>query len=406
MFLQLLVLVILIFISAFFSAAEVAFVALSDAKIAAMVKRRLPRAKLIRFLASNRRRLLVTILIGNNVVNIASASLATVLFATWFDSAVIGITTGVMTLLILIFGEIVPKSYAANHPKKFAIFAAPMLRFLEWIGYPIIIIFELLSSLFAGEEKPASVSEEEVRALASAGAKQGNIERGERAMIERLFQFNDITAEDVMTPRVNVIYFEHSQSVKEVATVIEKSPHTRFPVIKESIDEVIGFVHSRDVLIALHKGKRTKKVKTIMHPIVAVPKQMLLDDLLREFQRTQTHMAVVLDEFGGTEGIATLEDVLEELVGEIADEHDISKDVIKRVDKNTIIVAGDTEIRYINDFFNCTIPGEPLDTIAEVILAQIQVLPKKNKKAEFDHVIATITEVKKRSIQKVKIQKK
>lgn len=322
---QVIILVLLVAASAFFSSAEIAFAVLSDAKIWAMRKRGNPRARLIKILAKNRRRLLITILIGNNVVNIGAASLATVIFAHWFSSAVIGITTGVMTLIVLVFGEIVPKSYAQNHPKRVAILVSPLLRGLQIIGFPVIFLFERLTTIFTGEERAPTVSEEEIRALAHAGTKQGSIETGEHAMIERLFQLNDITARDIMTPRVNAIYIEKDRSIAEAADIIQKNAHTRFPVIEKNIDHVIGFVHSRDVLLRLHQGESKKPVSSIMHPIVAVPKQMPLDDLMLEFQKKQTHMAVVLDEFGGTEGIATLEDVLEELVGEITDEHDVKK---------------------------------------------------------------------------------
>ena len=201
---NLFILGVLILLSAFFSAAEVAFISLSGAKVATMVKRKNKRAKLIKKMKSNSRRLLVTILIGNNIVNIAAASFATIVAQEFFESAVLGVTTGVMTLLVLVFGEVIPKSYATNHPKRFAIFSAPYLRFMEIVGFPVIIAFEALTNLAAGKQKDDGVSEDELRAMATLGAKQGSIEHGEGLMIERLFKFNDITAEDVMTPRVEI----------------------------------------------------------------------------------------------------------------------------------------------------------------------------------------------------------
>ena len=403
---NLIVLIILLILSAFFSATEVAFVSLSDSKVSAMVKKRRKRANLIKKLTSNRRRLLITILIGNNIVNIAAASLATIVTSEFFSSAVLGITTGIMTLLILIFGEIIPKSYAANSAEKFAAFSAPLLRLLSLVGLPFIIIFEGLTILFTGKQIENQVSEEELKAMALTGARQGTIETQEKHLIERLFSLNDITAEDVMTPRVNIIYLNHDMSVEEAAEIIAENPHTRFPVAEDTPDKIIGFIHSRDILIAFKKGNEKNLINKIIHPIIAVPQQMLIDNLLREFQKKNTHIAIVLDEFGGTEGIVTLEDVLEELVGEITDEHDITKDMIHRVDKNTIIVAGDTELRDINDFLNCNIQGEPFDTIAETILDTLKKLPRKDKQIEFENVTCTILEIKNRSISKVKIQKK
>ena len=402
---HLIILVILLLLSAFFSAAEVAFISLTNAKVEAMAKRKLPRVKLIKYLKKNPRRLLVTILIGNNIVNIGASSLATVVMANIFDSAVIGITTGVMTLLVLIFGEIIPKSYANNHPKKFAIFSAPTLRAVQWVMLPFVVAFEWITKLVAGEQVAQRVSEEELRALARTSRKQGAIEDEEGEMIERLFAFNDITAEHIMTPRVQMISMQVDQKISDASDIIEDHPFTRYPVIKGDPDHVVGFVHSRDVLLAHHKNKEKQLIKKIMHPMLVVPKQMPIDDVMREFQKRNTHIAVVVDEFGGTEGLVTFEDVIEELVGEITDEHDVDEDMIHRVDENTIIVAGDESLRDINDFFNCNIPGHKLDTIAEVMLDQLKKLPRKGQKVEFDTVTATVIEVKKKRIQRVEIKR-
>jgi len=403
---NLIILIILLILSAFFSATEVAFISLTDAKVSTMVKRRLPKAKLIRKLKSRPRRLLVAILIGNNVVNIAAASLATIVASDIFDSAVLGITTGVMTLLVLIFGEIIPKSYAANYPKKFAIFSAPILYAVQTVTLPAVVVFEVLTNLFAGKQKLEKVSEDELSAMVTAGKKQGTIEKDEAFMIHRLFKMNDINAEDIMTPRVQVESISDDISIEEAASMILKENHTRFPVSHDTIDNIVGLIHSRDILVAYNKDKESTAINKIIRPILKVPKQMLIDDLLREFQKKKTHMAVVLDEYGGTEGIVTLEDVLEELVGEIVDEHDVEDNIIKRVGKNIILASGDEQIRDINDFFNINLPGNPLDTIAEIILDEVKKAPRKNMEVEFENITCTVTEVKDEAITKVKVVKK
>ncbi|KKW42847.1 MAG: hypothetical protein UY92_C0003G0053 [Candidatus Magasanikbacteria bacterium GW2011_GWA2_56_11] len=405
MFLDASILILLIAASAFFSASEIAFVSLSNAKVDDMVRRSVPRSRLIQKLKSEPRRLLITVLIGNNLVNIGASSLATVLFARLFQSTAVGITTGIMTLAILIFGEIVPKAYATNHNKKIAALAAPILRALAWMFHPLVVIFGYLTTALAGAPKEESITENEVRALVLAGSRQGTIEKEEQAIIERLFAFNDITAEDIMTPRVNVAYIEDASTIAQAAAVIARNPHTRFPVVHETPDDIIGFVHSRDVLLALNQDRDADPVTKIVRPIIAIPKQMRLDDLMREFQKKKTHLAVVLDEFGGTEGIATLEDVIEELVGEITDEYDVDKHFIQRLDKNTIMVSGDTLIRDINHFFNIAIPGDPLDTIAEVLLDKLQVVPRPGMSVSFTEVTAAIHEVRRRTIGLVKIIK-
>lgn len=401
---NIIILVVLIALSAFFSASEVAFVSLTDAKVQSMVERKLPRSILIKHLTSKPRKLLVTILIGNNIVNIASASLATLVAGEFFDSAVLGVTTGVMTVIILIFGEIVPKSYAANHPKKFAIFASRYIQLLEIVGAPLIYVFEKLTQLMAGDEINERVSEEELRAMADVSAEQGAIEHGESKMIERLFQFNDITSEDIMTPRVDMTYVEESMSTEEMIDIIRESQFTRYPVAKKTPDDILGFIHTRDLFLSeSNEGK--SNLKKIIRPILQVPRQLPIDELLKEFQKKQTHMAVVMDEHGGTEGIATLEDVLEELVGEIADEHDVEEDLIKRIDKQTILVSGNETVREINDFFNVNIGGDPLDTIAERIIETSQKVPRKGIKVAFDDVTCVIESTKKKVIQTVIIKK-
>ena len=401
---NIIILAILIALSAFFSASEVAYISLTEAKVDSMVKRKLPRAKLVKSLTGNSRRLLVTILIGNNIVNIASASLATIVASEFFESAVLGVTTGVMTLIVLVFGEILPKSYAANHPKKFAIFAARYIQFLSFIGRPVIVVFEWLTNMFAGEQTDERISEEELKAMAFASARQGAIEHGEGQMIQKLFQFNDITAEDIMTPRVDMMYLEDDMSVEDAVDVIKKNPFTRYPVVHETPDDVIGFIHSRDLLLAAAAKKKTS-LKKLMRPILHVPRQLPIDELLKEFQKKQTHMAVMTDEHGGTEGISTLEDVIEELVGEIADEHDVEDEVIKRIDKNTILVSGETPVRDINDFFNINLEGDPLDTIAEIMIVQTKKVPRKGMEVEFGDIVCKVESTKKKVIQTVVITK-
>ncbi len=405
MLINITILAILLFLSAFFSAAEVSFVKLTDGKISSMVKKKLPRAKLIKKLKSKSRRLLVTILIGNNIVNIAASSFATVVAIDIFASGAVGIATGVMTLLVLTFGEIIPKSYAANHPKKLAVFAAVPLQICQWGLYPIVIMFEWITNLAAGKQLQEKISEEELLALAKTSSQQGSIGHEEGKLIERLFAFNDITAEDIMTPRVNVTFLQQSDTIAKAADAIKEYPYTRYPVIKDTPDHVTGFIHSRDVLLKCRDNKDNQKLTSIIRPLVTVPKQMPIDDVMREFQKCQTHLAVVVDEYGGTEGIVTLEDVIEELVGEITDEHDIDEKLIHRLNKDTIHTAGNTALRNINQFLNVSIPGDEFDTIAEIMLDQIKKIPRKNQTIELGNTICKVLEVKKKRIQKVEIKK-
>ncbi len=405
MTLYLILLIILLLLSAFFSATEVAFLSLTEAKIDAMVEQKEKRSDLIKQLKKNPRRLLVTILIGNNIVNIAASSIATVVATELFASAAIGIATGVMTLLVLVFGEIIPKALATTHNKTMARFASPVLRLLQWIGFPLIVAFEAMTNLVAGKHTGEEISKEELAALTIASVEQGSLEKEEGAIMERVFEFSNITAEDIMTPRVHVVFIYDNTTIEEATETIEKSTHTRYPIAHDTPDKIIGYVHSRDVLLAFHRDKEHTSIKEILRPIIPVPKQMPIDEVMKQFQRNQAHMAVVVDEFGGTEGIVTFEDIIEELVGEITDEYDINEHMIQRVDKHTIIAAGNTDIRDINDFFNCEIPGDEFDTIAEIILDHLQKFPRKGEKVILGNTECTVLELRKNQIRKVRIIK-
>ncbi len=403
---DLLFLFILVVFSAFFSSAEVVFLSLSDAKIIAMIEAKKKNALTVKKLKENPRTLLITVLIGNNIVNIAAASLATVIFTNYFDSAVIGLTTGIMTIVILIFGEIVPKSFASSHAPWLSRQFAPFIFFLRKFFLPIIWLMEKLTNLLVGNHKVEEVSEEELKALAMAGVQQGTIEKNEGLMIEKLFKFNDISAEDIMTPRVEVVYVKNSDSIEKTAVEIEKYGITRCLVINETIDKVLGFVHAQDVLLSFRQGKEKEDVKPLIRPIIFVPKQMLINSILKEFQKRKIHIAVVMDEYGGTEGIITLEDIIEELVGEIVDEHDIDDNFIKRIGKNEIIVSGAVECRDINRFLNITLSEDDLETVADFVLETIKKIPTEGTTIEKNNFSCIVERVENKVIKQVRITKK
>lgn len=321
MVVSIIILSILVILSGFFSASELAFFSLNEAKISAMVKRNYPRALMIQKLKKHQRKLLVTILIGNNLVNIFAASYATIVASNFFASAVLGLTTGVMTILILTFGEIIPKAYATNHPKKIAIFSAPFLIILEWVFYPIIISFEWLLNFFTGKQNIEKISAEEVQALATTSIKQGVFSPQEGRIMHRVFRFNDITAEDVMTPSSRVVFLQDNLTLEEVVRTIQEKKHSRFPVVNKNND-IIGIAHAKDLFLAYVGYGSQEKIINHMFPIFSVPANLPIDKLLSLFQQKRNHMAGVVDGQGKLVGMVTIEDVIEELVGEIEDEYD------------------------------------------------------------------------------------
>ena len=402
---NIILLIVLIFLSAFFSSAEVAFLSLSEAKLSLLNKDKKRKSQIIKKLKSNPRSLLITILIGNNIANIGAASLATIIFSRYFDSALIGITTGVMTAIILIFGEIIPKAFASSKALFLLRLWAWPLVFFKIVFSPIILIMNKITDILLGEHQDEKISEEELRALTMTGVEQGTIEKSEGAMIEKLFNLNDITAEDIMTPRVELVYVLEGASIEKCAEEIERFGTTRCLVVEENPDKIKGFVHAQDVLLSFRQGREKERVSSLIRPIVFVPKQMIISSILKEFQKRRMHIAVVLDEYGGTDGILTLEDILEEIVGEIVDEHDVDEALIKRIGKNEIIVSGITEARDINRFLNINISENGLDTMADIILTQIKKMPKEGMKIRIKDYECVIERVENKVIKLVKVRK-
>jgi len=396
-------LIILILLSAFFSGTETAFFSLSDIKVKKMLSRKKKNAKLIAKLKSNPQRLLITILIGNNLVNIAAASMATIIVNQIFNSSVIGITTGIMTLIILIFGEITPKSLSIKYNEQIACLAAKPLFVIEKFLSPIIWFFEKIYPK-RGLRVPA-ITEEELRIMASVGVQEGTVEKKEAEIIKKVFQLNDITAGDVMTPRSEVYAFKENKKLKSVKIKIINSPFSRIPIYKKNIDQITGILYKDDALIHLAKSKADDIIlKKIAREVIFVPESMFINELMRVFQTRHIHMAVVVNEYGEVVGIATLEDIIEELVGEIVDETDISEELIKRIDKKTILVHGTTEVKHVNDFFNISL-DEKYITISGLIQDKLNRIPKIGEKLKLGNVTLEVKDSTKKTVKKVIIKK-
>jgi len=396
------ILIILILFSAFFSGVETAVFSLSDIKLKKMISRKEKNAKLVAKLKSNPQRLLITILIGNNVVNIAAASLATVLVTDIFNSSVVGITTGVMTLIILIFGEITPKSLSIKYNEKVCCLVAKPLFVIEQILLPIVWLFEKIYPK-RGLRVPA-ITEEELRIMASVGVQEGTVQKREAEIIRKVFQLNDITAEDVMTPRSEVYALEENGKLKSVKNKIINSRFSRIPIYEKSIDHITGILYKNDALIHLAKKGADVILKEIARGSIFIPESMFIDELMREFQRKHIHMAIVVNEYGEIVGIATLEDIIEELVGEIVDETDVSEELIKRIDKKTILVHGTTEVKHINKFFNISL-DEKYTTISGLIEDKLNRIPKIGQKLKLEKIALEVKNADKRTVKKVSVTK-
>ena len=321
---KLLVLLLLLILSAFFSGSEIAFASLSPAKVRKLLEKKNGGSKSLAWFKENPQRFISTILIGNNVVNISLSAIATVLTIELFGNKWVGAATGVVTFVVLVFGEIMPKTLASAYAEPFSLAVARPMRLLANVLWPLVAFFEALSTRMLaafGAKKEPTVTEDELKVMARMAAEEGVIEHTEREMLESLFQFNDITASDVMTPRVDVFALEANKKIGDVVQKILNSPFSRVPIYTKSIDRITGVLYVRDILQYLvDKKDPDAPLRFIARPLFFVPHSMTLNELFREFQVRKIHIAVVLDEHGGTEGLVTLEDLLEEIVGEIHEE--------------------------------------------------------------------------------------
>ena len=386
--------------------------AFSDIRIQTLVSQGNKAAVVVKRLKANLRKLLGTLLLGQTFCDIAASSIATYTATKAFGSLGIGLVTGALTLLVLIIGNLIPKSLAAHHPDRWTLRAAGFLEFVMKTLGPVISGIDRLVGLFVDTKTAASfVSEDEIKTMAAMGAQAGTVEKLEKEMIDRVFLFNDITAEDVMTPKENMILLDGEKTVTEVIPLTNAAKFSRYPVFLSQKDNIVGIIHIKDIYEKFsevtEKPLSETKVKEIMKNVIFIPETKLIGDLFREFQKHRMHQAVVVNEYGTVTGLVTLEDLIEELVGEISDETDVDENIIKRVDKYTIVVHGDIELRHVNRFFNTNIGAEGHKTLSRHILEVLGSIPAEGHKLDLtESVQAIIEQGDSRRISKVRLVKK
>lgn len=336
-----------IVMSAYFSATETAFSTLNKTRIKALADKGSKRAQKVLKIADDFDGMLSTILIGNNIVNILSASLATILFVHWIDDkSGPTVSTVVMTIVVLIFGEISPKSIAKEHPEQFAMFSSRLLSLFMIILKPINFVFrqwkKLLSLIFK-TRKEESMTEEELMTIIKEAEQVGDLDKDEGQIIKSAIEFNDLEVGDILTPRMDVTAIDINMPVNEISKIFIETGYSRLPVYEGDFDVIIGVLYYKDFYI-MHQTN-TKEVKDILKPVIFATKNQKIHDLMKEFQNKQLHFAVIIDEFSSVLGIVTLEDVIESIVGEIWDEHDQKEDEIKQINDNTYLVSGKTSIK-------------------------------------------------------------
>ncbi len=375
---------LLIGASAFFSGSETALTSVSKLKIRHLVKAGAPAADILGKIMSSPSRLLTTLLIGNNIVNIAASSLATVIAIDLFGRTGVGVAMLVMTILILIFGEITPKTLAAYQSEAFSLAVSRPISYLMVILKPVVVVFVALTNLIlslAGGGKSGTqpfVTEEELKTMVEVGEEEGVLNNEERQMIHHIFEFGDMIAEEIMIPRIDVVGVSADQDVHEAARFAVDTPYSRLPVYAGTIDQVVGFIHVKDLLRVALEGNGTK-LRDIVRPVHFVPEAKKVDALFAELRHHRTHMAVVLDEYGATAGIVTMEDLVEEIVGDINDEYDVHENLVTKVNDSTLVVDGRTTIEFLNDIMSLALDQEDADTVGGFVFSHLGRVPKEGE---------------------------
>jgi CBS domain containing-hemolysin-like protein len=306
--------------SAIFSGSEAALFSVSDSRVHVLKKNNERGAKALAQIKEKISRPITVIVIGNNIINIVGSMYIGVVAAEHYGEVWIGVISALLTILIIIFGEIVPKTLGEHYDEKVALFVSPILLWATRVLSPIIFILEQFTKHLSNDEP--SVSEEDLQMMSEIGHAEGSIEADERALIERVFTLNDIEAWDIMTPRTMITAFDKEDVLADIEQEIYELTNSRLPVYDEEIDNIVGVCLRRELLIALAKDQKDRKISDFVQDALFVREEIKLDDLLPLFQKNRAHLAIVQDEFGGTAGVVSLEDVLEQLVGEIVDETD------------------------------------------------------------------------------------
>jgi putative hemolysin len=405
------VLATLIGLSAFFSGLEVAIVGIRKSKVVQLFNEGAKGAKALHKLKTNPSWMMSSVNLGNNLVNVGSSALATSLALRLFGNDGLAIAVGVMTFLILVFGEITPKTYCNANSTKVALRFAPVLLVFSYVFFPVVKFFEIITrgvvKISGSGYEPPPITEDEIRGVIDQGHAEKALEKDEMDLVHGALKFDDTVVRSVMTPRTKMFTLNSKTILFEALHEINQNGYSRIPIYGSSPDDIVGFVHVRDVLKELEKDNKMKNLEQISRKPVFVSQEKMVSALLKEMKGRQTHMAIVVDEHGGVEGLVTLEDLIEEIVGEIEDETDIVQPKgYERIDQNTIITNGDIEINKINRIFKTHVPeGDNYASLNGLLHERLQDIPQAGDKVEVDELRIIVEKVFKNIPQKIRIER-
>ena len=410
---QLIFLAVLIFLSALFSSAETAFLSTNKIRLRNLQEEGEKKADLVLFMLDNQNKLISALLVGNNIVNIGSSALATKMATEAFGNAGVGIATGIMTLLVLVFGEVIPKNLAAAHAETWAMFIAPFIRLVSFVLTPVVFLLTKLSDFVvhfskSDDEEDPTITEDEFKILVNVGQEEGVLDESESEMINSIFEFDETVVKAIMVPRIDIVAVDVEDSINEALRIIVDGGHSRIPAYEESIDNIVGILYAKDIFAHLDADFDTMKVKELLRPAYYIPETKKVSDLLNELRLKKVHMAIILDEYGGTNGLVTIEDLIEEIIGDIQDEYDVEDDLIVMHGEDHLVADARAPIGDVDDAFDVELDEEILedseaDTIGGLAFEHLGGIPAVGDEVTVGRFLIRIVDVSGRRISKVEI---
>lgn len=408
---QLILLLILLGLSGVFSASETALMSLSKIKIRKMEEDNVKGVDVLVRIMEDPSRLLSTILVANNVVNIGASSIATALFMDWIGASGVPMATLIMTLLVLIFGEITPKSISTNNPEKVALLVCRFISIIMIMLTPVVailnIVRKVIFKIFRIEEKDSQplITEEDLKTYVNVSHEEGVIEVEEKEIIHNVFAFGDLQAKHAMINRMDIVAVDKNISYEELVSVFEEEKFTRMPVYEESVDSIVGIINIKDIAFLDEKNKSNFNVVKYMRKPLFTYEFKNVAELLEELKVEKVQMAIVLDEYGGTAGLITIENLLEEIVGDIGDEFDNEESEIIKISENEYKVKGYTSLLEINSELGLSLESADVDSIAGYIIEQVKGFPEKGESILVGDIKFTMEDVEKNKVNIIRIER-
>ena len=404
-------LVLLVFMSAFFSSSETALINMSKIRLKHLVKEKVKNADKLEKLYEDSNKLIGAILIGNNIVNVATSSIATIITTSRFSNAGLGISVGLTTLVILIFGEITPKNLALKNSESISLFVAPIILFLVRIFTPILFILNSISNLLSSllgqrnDDKKPTITQDELKTIVDVSNQEGVLETDETEMIQNIFEFKDLTVDDIMIQRRDIVAISANMSYDEIIDVFKNRQLSRLPIYEDTIDDIIGVLYAKDLFFT-EQSKEDFDIKAVMREPVFVNEFVKISDFFKKMQQVKTHIAIVLDEYGGVAGIVTMEDLVESIVGDIYDEYDQQDEEVRKLKENIYVINGNSKLTEIQDLLQVELVSKDYESLGGYLMDKMGKIPTQGDIYEDENFKFIISSMDKNRINKVKVIRK